>query len=88
VPEVVTRVRTEVVIVSTNGCHLCEEAHRCLEAMGVIVRRVDVFSPEGRKIVRNYRTALVPIIVVGERLVSSGRFDAADVERALALKDS
>ena len=74
---------TEVVIVSAEGCHLCLVAKASVEEMGARVRSVDVFTSEGREIVRRHRTALVPIIVVGGKLVSSGRFDRAEVERAV-----
>jgi hypothetical protein len=77
-----------VLVVFADGCHLCEEAVKTAEALGADVRSIDVFSTEGRDIVREHRTALVPIVVVDGRLVSSGHFDREALERALCVEST
>ena len=77
----------EVVLVEAPGCHLCDDAMFVLAQAGreyaIVVRLVDMASPEGRAIVREYRAPMPPIVVVGGELLGWGRLSRGRLRRRL-----
>lgn len=78
---------TEIVLVSSEGCHLCLDAREALEdlsrAFPITVREVDMASAEGRGIVVRLRPPMPPAVVVDGALFSSGRLPRKKLMRLL-----
>lgn len=77
----------EVVVLSSPGCHLCEDALRVLEAVArefhLSVREVDMTSAEGARLVELYRPLMPPAVIVDDRLFSVGRLPRKKLRREL-----
>jgi len=77
----------EIVLVSSEGCHLCEDAREALEDLGrafpIELREVDMSSPEGRAIVERFRPPMPPAVLVDGELFSSGRLPRKKLLRRL-----
>jgi glutaredoxin len=68
------------ILLSRDGCHLCEEAERLLEALCLPFERRNV--DEDPEWVAQYGFR-VPVLLKGERLLMEGRFDAARLTKLL-----
>ncbi|RIH89010.1 glutaredoxin family protein [Calidithermus roseus] len=68
------------ILISRDGCHLCEEAEQLLEALRVPFERRNV--DEDPEWVAQY-SFRVPVLLKGERVLMEGRFDAARLTKLL-----
>ena len=78
---------TDVVVLSSPACHLCEEALEALAELErrfpIRVREVGMDSPEGREQVRIHRPAMPPAVLVDGSLFSVGRLPRKKLRRLL-----
>ncbi|MBI3647581.1 MAG: glutaredoxin family protein [Actinobacteria bacterium] len=78
---------TEIVVVTSPACHLCEDALEALaelsEEFPLSVREVDMASPEGRQLVERHRPSMPPAVLVDGVLFSSGRLPRKKLRRYL-----
>jgi predicted thioredoxin/glutaredoxin len=72
----------EVVLVTRQGCHLCDEALSVLRALGVEPELRDVDADEELYALYDWR---VPLVMVDGRVVAEGRIDKDEMRRALLL---
>jgi predicted thioredoxin/glutaredoxin len=72
----------EVVLVTRQGCHLCDEALRALRALGVEPELRDVDADDELYALYDWR---VPVVTVDGRVVAEGRIDMDEMRRALLL---
>jgi predicted thioredoxin/glutaredoxin len=70
----------QVVLVTRQGCHLCDEALVALKALGVDPELRDVDADEELFALYDWR---VPVILVGGRVVAEGRIDQAVLRKVL-----
>ena len=81
-----------VVLVTSEGCHLCADALRAFEEAGseypLQVRQVDLESDDGRAIARATRAPMPPIVVVDGQLLGWGRLSRGKLRRLLAELDA
>jgi predicted thioredoxin/glutaredoxin len=70
----------EVVLVTRQGCHVCDEALRVLRALGVEPELSDVDADEQLHSLYDWR---VPVVLVDGRVVAEGRIDQDAVRKAL-----
>jgi glutaredoxin len=70
-----------VELVTRAGCHLCDEALRTLQALGVDPVLRDVDSDEQLFRLYDWR---VPVVLVDGTPVAEGKIDVARLGRALA----
>ncbi len=81
--EVVSR---GLVLVTTDDCHLCEQAHRVLESLCIEARELDVSSREaGTLAERGVPLSFLPVLTDGERVIAYGRFSEKRLRKELAL---
>lgn len=80
-------VTTEIVVLSSRACHLCEDAIEGLTEFArefpVRVREIDMESPEGRELVRIHRPAMPPAILVDGSLFGVGRLSRKKLRKRL-----
>jgi glutaredoxin len=62
----------EVVLVTREGCHLCDQALAALRALGVEPELRDVDSDDELHRLYDFR---VPVILVDDRVVAEGKID-------------
>lgn len=78
---------TEVIVLSAPECHLCEDAFEGLRTIGrefpLRVREIGMQTPEGRELVRTFRPAMPPALLVDGVLFSSGRLPRKKLRRLL-----
>jgi predicted thioredoxin/glutaredoxin len=72
----------EVVLVTRQGCHLCDEALSVLRALGVEPELRDVDADDELYALYDWR---VPVVTVDGRVVAEGRIDKDEMRRALLL---
>ena len=86
-PDRSSLVTTEVVVIRSEDCHLCEDAIEALTDLSgefpLDVRVVDASSSEGRELLRLHRPPLTPGVRVGGRRFSSGRLPRKKLRRML-----
>lgn len=70
----------EIVLVTRQGCHLCDEALGELRSLGVEPELRDVDEDEGLHALYDWR---VPVVLVGGRVVAEGRIDRDRLSKAL-----
>ena len=70
----------EVVLVTREGCHLCEAALGLLRAIGVEPELRDVDADGALYALYDWR---VPVVLVGGRVVAEGRIDREVLRKAL-----
>jgi glutaredoxin len=70
----------EVVLVTRQGCHLCDHALTALRSLGFEPQLRDVDADDELHRLYDFR---VPVILVGERVVAEGRIDVTRLEKAL-----
>jgi len=74
-----------IVLVTRQGCHLCEEALRLLEDLGVHLELVDVDADDDMHRLYDFR---VPVVLVDGAVVAEGRIRRDQLVAALASKRS
>jgi glutaredoxin len=70
----------EVVLVTRQGCHLCDEALDALRALGVEPQLRDVDADDDLYALYDWR---VPVIVADGRVIAEGRIDQEVLRKAL-----
>ncbi len=70
-----------VVLVTRQGCHLCDEALRLLRDLGVEPDQDDVDADEDLHRLYDWR---VPVVLVDGRIVGEGRIERTQLEKAIA----
>lgn len=79
--------RVVVTVVGSQACHLCDDARATLDQAGaaypIVVREVDMASPEGRAIVRRYQAPMPPVILFDGELLGWGRLSRGKLRRRL-----
>ena len=77
-----------VTVVTTRGCHLCDDAVQALAALGRVypltVEEVAAHSPAGQALVLEHGTGIFPLVLVGEMFFSAGRLPRRRLARLLA----
>lgn len=78
---------TDVVVLSSPACHLCEDALESLGELGrefpIRVREIGMETPEGRELLRIHRPAMPPAVLVDGSLFSVGRLPRKKLRKAL-----
>lgn len=75
---------TELLLVTTTDCHLCEHAHAVLDQLGVRARELDVASHEAGDLARRgIPLSFLPVLTDRERVLAYGRFSARRLRREL-----
>jgi predicted thioredoxin/glutaredoxin len=72
----------EIVLVSRQGCHLCDEALAALRSLGVepVVRDVDA-----DEVLHDQYDFRVPVVLADGRVVGEGKVRRDELRRALDL---
>ncbi|MHB8587553.1 MAG: glutaredoxin family protein [Candidatus Dormibacteraceae bacterium] len=70
----------EIVLVTRQDCHLCDEALDALRALGAEPELRDVDEDEGLHALYDWR---VPVVMVDGRVVAEGRIDRDLLRKAL-----
>jgi glutaredoxin len=70
-----------VVLVTRQGCHLCDEALRLLRELGVEPQQDDVDADEDLHRLYDWR---VPVVLVDGRIVGQGKIERIQLEKAIA----
>jgi predicted thioredoxin/glutaredoxin len=70
----------EVVLITREGCHLCEEALGALRSAGIEPKLRDVDADTELHRLYDWR---VPVVLVDGRVVAEGRIDRAALRKAL-----
>jgi glutaredoxin len=82
-PQTAQTDRPRVVLYTRDGCHLCEEALRVLEAHGVTPECIDIDAiPE----LRERFDTCVPVVAVDGKIRFRGRVEAVLLRRLLGLQ--
>ncbi len=80
----------EVVLLSSEGCHLCSDARLALAQITlefpVSVREVDLASEEGRALNDLHRPSMPPAVLLGGKLFSVGRLPQKKLRRLLEAR--
>ncbi len=69
-------------LITRQGCHLCDDALRALRAVGVDPELRDVDGDEELFGLYDWR---VPVVLVDGRVVAEGRIDQKALRKALLL---
>ncbi len=70
----------KVVLVTREGCHLCDEALAALRALGVEPELRSVDADEELFALYDWR---VPVVLVDSRVVAEGQIDRETLRKAL-----
>jgi predicted thioredoxin/glutaredoxin len=70
----------EIVLVTRQACHLCDEALSALRSLGVEPELRDVDADDHLHALYDWR---VPVVMVDGRVVAEGRIDPESLSRAL-----
>jgi hypothetical protein len=78
---------TDIVVLTSPACHLCEDALEALAELGrefpIRVREVGMETPEGRVLLRTHRPAMPPAVLVDGFPFSAGRLPRKKLRRLL-----
>lgn len=81
---------TAVTVVSSHGCHLCDEARAALAEIGaqqpLRVRHLDADSPGGAALLAQHRVPMFPLVLVDGRYFSHGRLPRRKLQALLQTK--
>ena len=69
----------KVVLVTRQGCHLCDEALASLRSLGVEPELRDVDSDDALHALYDWR---VPVVLVDGRVIAEGRIDVDMLPKA------
>ena len=70
----------EVVLVTRQGCHLCDDALASLRSLGVEPELRDVDSDDQLHALYDWR---VPVVMVDGRVIAEGKLDRDNLSKAL-----
>ena len=70
-----------VVLVTRQGCHLCDEALSLLRSLGVEPEIDDVDADDDLHRLYDWR---VPVVLIDGRIAGEGKIEREHLERALA----
>jgi hypothetical protein len=74
----------DLVLVTSEGCHLCEHARTTLARLGLEARELSVDSAEARRLaLLGVPLAFLPVLLDGTRLVAYGRFSERRLRKDL-----
>ena len=71
-----------VVLITRQGCHLCDEALSLLRNLSVEPELADVDADEALYALYDWR---VPVVLVDGKVAAEGRIDSARLREALLL---
>lgn len=75
-----------LLLVTKDDCEFCERAHEVLDALGLDVLEMSVFSDEAEQLAaRGIPLAFLPVLTDGERLIAYGRFSEKRLRKELGL---
>ncbi len=78
---------TQVLVLTSVGCHLCEDAKEGLTELAseypMEIREVDLASAEGASLAERYHPPLPPAVIVNDNLFSSGRLPRRKMRKML-----
>lgn len=69
-----------LVLVTRQGCHLCDQALQVLRELGYEPELIDVDSDDRLHDLYDWR---VPVILVGDRVVAEGKIERERLRQAL-----
>lgn len=74
-------------LVTSAGCHFCEDAHEALAGLAaegrVTLEVVDAGSPSGEALIRAHRPALFPLVLLDGGFFSAGRLPRRKLAKLL-----
>jgi predicted thioredoxin/glutaredoxin len=70
----------EIVLITRQGCHLCDEALGALRSLGVEPEQRDVDADDDLHDLYDWR---VPVVLVAGRVVAEGRIDPEELRKVL-----
>jgi predicted thioredoxin/glutaredoxin len=70
----------EVVLVTRQGCHLCDDALASLRSLGIEPELRDVDSDDQLHALYDWR---VPVVMVDGRVIAEGKLDRDNLSKAL-----
>jgi predicted thioredoxin/glutaredoxin len=70
----------EIVLITRQGCHLCDEALGALRSLGLEPEVRDVDADEALFALYDWR---VPVVLVEGRVVAEGQIDQAGLRKVL-----
>lgn len=74
----------DLILVTTDDCHLCERARTVLDALGVSRREIAVDSREAEALAeRGIALAFMPVLTDGTRVIAYGRFSEERLRKEL-----
>ena len=77
---------SELVYVTTGGCHLCEHGRGVLDALGVAHREIHDSSEEAAALAAaGIPLSFMPVLTDGQRVIAYGRLSEKRLRRELAL---
>ncbi len=75
-----------LILVTSDDCHLCTRAHELLARIGVEPNVLDVGSTEAAALAAaGIALAFLPVLTDGRRVIAYGRFSEKRLEKELAL---
>ena len=74
-----------LVLVTRQGCHLCDDALQLLRDMGHEPELADVDSDDGLHDLYDWR---VPVVLVDGRVVAEGKITRQQLERAVGPRSA
>lgn len=73
-----------LILVTTDDCHLCERARTVLDALGASRREIAVDSKEAEELAaRGIVLSFLPVLTDGSRIIAYGRFSEKRLRREL-----
>ena len=69
-----------LVLVTRQGCHLCDQAHDLLRSLGHVPQLADVDADDRLHDLYDWR---VPVVLVDDRIVAEGKITRDQLEKAL-----
>ncbi|MEP7762423.1 glutaredoxin [Sanguibacter sp. 25GB23B1] len=81
---------SSVTVVHAPACHFCSDAEEALAVVAVRfpldIRRIELDSPDGRRLVAEHRPAMSPLVLLDGAFFSSGRLPRKKLVRELELR--
>lgn len=76
----------ELLLVTTDECHLCSRAREVLGRLGVTAREISADSPDAEELAAHgIPLAFLPVLTDGERVIAYGRFSERRLHRDFGL---
>jgi hypothetical protein len=78
---------TRVIVVESDACHFCDDAHRVLEELAVryplAIDTVSVRTAAGQELMSSHRAALSPLVLLDGTFFSHGRLPRRKLTKVL-----